>query len=89
MINNTKLSSLEETRLEFNPGQAAIKLGIDVHQHFYVMVMQVGGSNPKPAQRFQKEAFLGWAARLARTHRGVSSMPSMKRAGLVLTCNAA
>jgi len=41
-----------------------------VHQHFYVVVMQVGGSNPKPAQRFQKEAFLAWAAKLARTHRG-------------------
>ena len=71
MINNTiKLSSPEETRPEFNPGQSAIKLGIDVHQHFYVVVMQLGGSNPKPAQRFAKEAFLGWAARLARTQRG-------------------
>src|SRR6266550_4207146 len=39
-------------------------LGIDVHQDFYVVVEQVGGSNPKPAQRFQKEAFLFWAARL-------------------------
>jgi transposase len=64
------MSSLEETRSEFNPSQAAIKLGIDVHQHFYVVVVQVGGSNPKPAQRFKKEAFLGWAAKLARTHRG-------------------
>ena len=63
-INNTELSSPEETRPEFNPGKAAIKLGIDVHQDFYVVVMQEGGSNPKPAQRFQKEAFLHWAARL-------------------------
>ena len=29
-----------------------------------MVVEQVGGSNPKPAQRFQKEAFLFWAARL-------------------------
>ncbi len=31
------------------------------------MVMQVDGSNPKPPQRFQKEAFLHWAAKLARS----------------------
>ena len=66
MNNDTKseLSSLEETRSEFNPGKAVIKLGIDVHQEFYVVVMQEGGANPKPAQRFKKEAFLSWAARL-------------------------
>jgi len=39
-------------------------LGIDVHQDFYVVVEQVGGSNPKPPQRFPKAAFLHWAARL-------------------------
>src|SRR3984893_3590789 len=41
-----------------------IKLGIDVHQDFYVVVMQEGGTNPKPAQRYQKEAFLHWVAKL-------------------------
>jgi transposase len=41
-----------------------IKLGIDVHQEFYVVVCQEGGGNPKPAQRFKKNAFLCWAARL-------------------------
>src|SRR5216117_17148 len=63
-INNTELSSHEETRSQFNGGRCAIKLGIDVHQDFYVVVEQVGGSNPKPPQRFAKEAFLHWAARL-------------------------
>jgi len=29
-----------------------------------VAVMQEGGSNPKPPQRFGKEEFLHWAARL-------------------------
>jgi transposase len=58
------LSSLEETRCQFNGGKCTIKLGIDVHQDFYVVVEQVGGSNPKPPQRFAKEAFLHWAARL-------------------------
>src|SRR6266516_6851418 len=64
-VNNTELSSHEGTRSEFNPSKTVIKLGIDVHQDFYVVVMQVGGSNPKPPQRFQKEAFLYWAAKLA------------------------
>jgi transposase len=35
-----------------------------VHQEFYVVVEQVGGSNPKPPQRFKKEAFVSWAAKL-------------------------
>lgn len=64
---NTELSSHEETRSQFNGGTGAIKLGIDVHQDFYVVVVQEGGANPKPPQRFQKEAFLHWAAKLKRT----------------------
>src|SRR6476620_205517 len=63
---NTELSSHEETRFEFNRSTAAIKLGIDVHQDFYVVVKQEGGTNPKPAQRFQKEAFLHWVAKLTK-----------------------
>jgi len=61
---DTELSSLEETCCECNRGSQVIKLGIDVHQEFYVVVMQEGGSNPKPPQRFGKEAFLQWAAKL-------------------------
>jgi transposase len=61
---NIELSSVEETRCQFNGGTGAIKLGIDVHQDFYVVVEQVGGSNPKPPQRFQKEAFVHWAVKL-------------------------
>jgi transposase len=63
-VYHTELSSQEETRCQFNGGTGAIKLGIDVHQDFYVVVMQEGGSNPKPPQRFGKEALLYWAARL-------------------------
>src|SRR5712692_2435776 len=63
-LTNTELSSPEETRCQFNGSKADIKLGIDVHQHFYTVVMQVGGSNSKPAQRFAKEAFLHWAGKL-------------------------
>jgi transposase len=61
---NTELSSHEGTRSEFNRSKAIIKLGIDVHQDFYVVVEQIDGSNPKPAQRFQKHALVPWAAKL-------------------------
>ena len=54
VIQNTELSSHEGTRGQFNGGRGAIKLGIDVHQDFYVVVMQEGGVNPKPPQRFAK-----------------------------------
>jgi len=37
-VNNPELSSPEETRCQFNGGTGAIKLGIDVHQDFYVVV---------------------------------------------------
>jgi transposase len=60
----SELSSLEETRCQFNGGTGTIKLGIDVHQDFYVVVMQEGGGNPKPPQRFQKQAFVHWVAKL-------------------------
>ena len=61
---HTELSSHEGTRSEFNPGKTVIKLGIDMHQEHYVVVVQEGGSNPKPAQRFKPGAFLCWAAKL-------------------------
>src|SRR5439155_18962473 len=61
---NTELSSLEGTRCQFKGSRAIIKLGIDVHQDYYVVVKQEDGTNPKPAQRFRKETFLHWAAKL-------------------------
>src|SRR5205823_11321317 len=73
-INNTELSSLEETRCQFNGGRAVIKLGIDVHQEFYVVVMQEGGTNPKPAQRFAKQAFVPWAAKLKQDRAEVHAV---------------
>lgn len=64
---HTELSSHEGTRSEFNRSNKTIKLGIDVHQEFYVVVVQEGGGNPKPAQRFKKEAFVLWAAKLKQS----------------------
>jgi hypothetical protein len=42
---HTELSSQEGTRSELNPSKTVIKLGIDVHQEVYVVVMQEGGGN--------------------------------------------
>src|SRR5947207_1608264 len=64
---NTELSSHEGTRCQFNGGRCAIKLGIDVASGFLWVVEQVGGSNPKPPQRFGKQAFLHWAAKLKQS----------------------
>jgi len=65
---DTELSSLEETRGEFNPRKSTIKLGIDLHQAFCVVVKQEGGALPQPAQRFSRSALLAWAAKLRRQH---------------------
>ena len=69
-IESKELSSLEGTRGQFNVRRGAIKLGIDVHQGFQVVVVQEGGSQPKPAQRLAKGALLGWAVKLRRSHPG-------------------
>jgi len=73
-VYHTELSSHEGTRCQFNGGRCAIKLGIDVHQDFYVVVMQEEGTNPKPPQRFSKEALLQWAARLRSQGREVHAV---------------
>ena len=93
---NTELSSHEGTRCRFNGGRCAIKMGIDVHQDFYVVVEQVGGTNPKPPQRFSKQAFLHWAAKLKQTGAEVHAVYeacgfgfSLQRqlSGLVIVCH--
>src|SRR5437899_10426544 len=84
-VYHTELSSHEGTRCQFNGGTGAIKsavgrmrpvcaLGIDVHQDFYVLVEQVGETNPKPAQRFGKQAFLHWAAKVKNQAREVHAV---------------
>lgn len=59
-----ELSSPEENRCQFNRSQAIIKLGIDVHEEFCVVVEQVGGTHPKPPQRFNQGGFLHRVAKL-------------------------
>src|SRR5438477_6999947 len=38
-----------------------------MHQDIYDVVEQMEGTNPKPAQRFQKQVFLHWAAKLSKS----------------------
>jgi len=85
---NTELSSHEGTRCQFNGSKADIKLGIDVHQDFYVVVEQVGGTNPKPPQRFQKQAFLHWATKLKQSGAQVHAVYEACGFGLWLRLGA-
>lgn len=43
---------------------AAIKLGVDIHQEFYVVVAQEGHTTPKPARRLRPAEFVPWVERL-------------------------
>lgn len=43
-----------------------IKLGIDVHLDRYVVVRQIDGGTPQPAQRFSPAEFLKWAQKQTR-----------------------
>jgi transposase len=40
-----------------------IKLGVDVHWREHVVVRQIDGTSPQPAQRFAPEAFVAWVAK--------------------------
>ena len=40
-----------------------IKLGVDVHWREHVVVRQIDGTAPQPAQRFTPEAFVAWVAK--------------------------
>ncbi|MEN9634713.1 MAG: hypothetical protein RL077_3117, partial [Verrucomicrobiota bacterium] len=43
-----------------------IKLGVDVHWREHVVVRQIDGTSPQPAQRFAPEAFVAWVAKQAQ-----------------------
>ena len=40
-----------------------IKLGVDVHWREHVVVRQIDGTAPQPAQRFAPDAFVAWVAK--------------------------
>src|SRR2546426_3880837 len=69
--NHIESSSHEATRTQNNSAPGTIKLGIDVHQDRFVVVMQKDGATPKPPQRFAPQAFLHWVAGLRRQGHSV------------------
>jgi hypothetical protein len=95
-LNDTELSSHEGTRCQFNGGKWAIKsaegrirryvgLGIDVHQDFYVVVMQEDGGNQ--SRRSDLGSKRSCILRPSLSKVEPKCTPSMKRAGLVFLCS--
>jgi transposase len=59
---NTNHNNSQDRREPVSVTKATqIKLGIDVHARSYVVVRQVDGQNPQPAQTFTPTQFLDWA----------------------------
>jgi len=65
-------STITTTAITTPPNSAAvqgvkthrlIKLGVDVHWREHVVVRQVDGLSPQPAQRFAPDAFVAWVAK--------------------------
>ena len=50
-----------------------IKLGVDVHWREHVVVRQINGTAPQPAQRFTPEAFVAWVAKKKQKTSGLDS----------------
>ena len=68
-----KTSDRQPGFFQASPGKAQpLKLGIDVHVDRYVVVRQIDGNTPQPAQTFPPGAFLAWVqtqfALAARVH---------------------
>jgi transposase len=57
----TEAASAAGSRAKGAPSHRVIKLGIDVHLERYVVVRQIDGGAPQPAQRFDPAQFLQWA----------------------------
>ena len=84
--NNTELSSPEGTRGQFNGRPSVIKLGIDVHQEFYVVVVQEGGAIPSRRSGWPKAPSSSGRRSCGGAIRKRRSTRSTKRAGSVLDC---
>src|SRR6185503_14330946 len=57
----TEAASAAGSRAKGARSHRVIKLGIDVHLERYVVVRQIDGGAPQPAQRFDPAQFLQWA----------------------------
>jgi hypothetical protein len=83
---NTELSSHEAIRCQFNGGRCAIKSGIDVHQDFYVVVMQEGGATRSRRSVLRKKrSSIGRPDSKRKAAQKCTQF--MKRVGLVFLCS--
>ena len=55
-----KTNSEDKNKAALNKKATAIKLGIDVHADSYVVVRQIDGAMPQPAQSFKPAKFNQW-----------------------------
>jgi len=83
-VTTLELSSHEGTRCQFNGGRCAIKLGIDVHQDFYVVVEQEAGAIPKPPS--VPKASVSALGEQTKS-RGAEVYAVYEGAGLVFVCS--
>jgi len=56
-------NSKSKNKAAFNKKATAIKLGIDIHADSYVVVRQVDGAMPQPAQRMHPSKFKDWVGK--------------------------
>ena len=69
-IHDERVDALASAESPYQKTPAAIKLGVDVHQMRYVVVVQEDHATPGPARGFAPEAFVPWVeGLLGRGHR--------------------
>ena len=70
MVHHERAAALTVAGHQPKTPPATIKLGVDVHQEFYVVVAQHDHATPQPPRRLRPEEFVVWVERLlARGHR--------------------
>lgn len=73
MKENKTTHAKKQTKPEAKPKASAIKLGLDLSADAIVVVRQVDGATPQPAQSFGWEAFLKWVPGQSALARKVHS----------------
>lgn len=68
----TKTNSQNVTANSASAKVEAIKLGLDVHAANIVVVAQLDGCPPQPAQRIGSERFVAWVKQLREKHPGAT-----------------
>lgn len=64
IVHHDGATSPEAAGSDSNNLRPVIKIGLDMHQRFYVAVLQHGHAMPRPPQRFSPESFVPWVRSL-------------------------